>query len=111
MTKPCLREARRKQHERAADAAARIAASTRRSPPFFWAVLQIQATQGTRVLAVRIQVGGPERYQCSSWPLSQSAWGRTLEQLVRLKKNLHRSRHVSGNIRLNRGKEPTLALH
>ena len=63
------------------------------------------------------QAGEQGRYSCSSLPVSRPQRGsrrnrgRMLEQLMRLKQNLHRCRHVSGNVRLNHRKEPALALH
>src|SRR5882724_753240 len=78
---------------------------------------QVQARRGDRVPAARAPAGEQERYLCNSWPVSRShyvsrrSWGRMLEQFMRLKQNLYCGRHISGNIRLNHGKEPALMLH
>src|SRR5260370_2334192 len=43
--------------------------------------------------------------------VAESIRGRMLEQFVRLKLNLHRCRHISGNAGLNHRKEPALVLY
>src|SRR5260370_2342608 len=78
---------------------------------------RVQAPRGDGVPAARAPAGEQERYLCNSWPVSWSHYvsrcsrGRMLEQFMRLKQNLYCGRHVSGNIRLNHRKQPTLVLH
>src|SRR5258708_28348810 len=75
-----------------------------------------QPRRGGRVPATRAQSGEQERYLCNSWPISRrhrgtrSAGGGVLEQSIRLKQNLNCGCDVSGNVRLNHGKQPVLEL-
>src|ERR1700722_13708578 len=110
-------EARRRQRDAAVCVAPREVACRRPSLRCSATFPPVQARWEGRVPAARVLAGELERCSRNSRPISvpgrtpRPLRARALEQFLRLKLNLHRSRHVSLSVWLNHRKEPPFILH